>query len=63
MLIVRDFPSFVMLVFDIISKAGMIESKVRFDFVFESGVESFTGWSKNSDSRNVEYSGSDHSTW
>lgn len=37
-------------------------SKIGFDLVFKSEVESFPSWSKTSNNNNVEKSGSGHST-
>lgn len=35
------FLSVVMMVFDVVSKASMLESKIRFDLAHKSGVKSF----------------------
>lgn len=54
MLIVKYFLSFVLVNFDIISKADMVERKIGFDFVFESGVEAIPSWSKTNDRSNIQ---------
>lgn len=63
MLIVRYFLSFFMVIFDVIAKVGMVESKVGFDLVFESRVESSPNFFKTKNSSDIEKSGSEHSTW
>lgn len=64
MLIVGYFLlNFLMMVFDVVAKAMMVKSKIMFDQVLDSGVKSFSSWSKSSNSSNIKKSGSDHTTW
>lgn len=61
-LIVRDFISLFMVVFNVGVEVRMVKREIRFYFVFESKVKSLPGWSKTINSSNIENSRSDHPT-
>lgn len=54
MLIVVNFLSLFMVIFDLGVKASMVEGEIRLGFVFDSGFESFPYWSKTDDGSNIK---------
>lgn len=63
MLIVVNFLSLFMVIFDLGVKANMVEGEIRLGFVFDSGFESFPYWSKTDDGSNIKKRMSYHPTW
>lgn len=62
MLIVKGFLSLVMGVFNVGFETSTVEGETRFDLILDTGVESFSCWSKTSNGKNVEKCGGYHPT-
>lgn len=63
MIIVRDFLSFFVMVFNVVVKASTVESKIRFVMIRVRMVKGLPSWSKTDNSSKIKNSRSDHTTW
>lgn len=63
MLIITNFFSLFIVIFDVGVETGMVEGEIRLSLVFDSWVESTPYWSKNIDGSNIEKSRSYQPSW